>query len=244
MKMQYVIRHYQPSDKELIVPLYRLVVKEQAYSAFRRVMRRPDYICVTLSVCVMGYILGGSSSACALLAGGAWAGLVYYCCRDVYRGYIRKNLSSGLADVPSFLRERPDAGFWLAEAELAGGLQIVGMVAVAGKSDGGGGGGGGGADGRDGGGATERRAELHYLIVAPWCRRTGLGSRLVQTVLHFCRERRFARVVLETTSAHTAAIALYRGMGFVHTLTHSSTASSRWVTGLSGVTALQLEHEL
>ncbi|XP_064160171.1 probable N-acetyltransferase CML5 [Anguilla rostrata] len=225
MKMQYVIRHYQPSDKELIVPLYRLVVKEQVYSAFRMVMGRPDHICVTLSVCVTGHILGGSSSACALLAGGAWAGLVYYCCRDVYRGYIRKNLSSGLGDVPSFLRERPDAGFWLAEAELAGGLQIVGMVAVAGKT-------------------TERRAEIHYLIVAPWCRRTGLGSQLVQTALHFCRERRFARVVLETTSAHTAAIALYRGMGFVHTLTHSSTASSRWVTRLSGVTVLQLENEL
>ncbi len=56
--------------------------------------------------------------------------------------------------------------------------------------------------------------ELNGLWVAPSARRKGLAGALVEAVCGWARERRAERVVLEVTESSTAAIALYRELGF------------------------------
>lgn len=57
-------------------------------------------------------------------------------------------------------------------------------------------------------------ARLRRLDVAPEHQRRGLGRRLSQTVVDWAREHGYARVILDTTTLQTPAIALYESMGF------------------------------
>ena len=56
--------------------------------------------------------------------------------------------------------------------------------------------------------------ELNGLWVAPSARRKGIAGALVEAVCGWARERRAERLVLEVTESSTAAIALYRALGF------------------------------
>jgi ribosomal protein S18 acetylase RimI-like enzyme len=56
--------------------------------------------------------------------------------------------------------------------------------------------------------------ELNGLWVAPSARRKGTARALVEAVCGWARERRAERVALEVTESSTAAIALYRALGF------------------------------
>ena len=58
-------------------------------------------------------------------------------------------------------------------------------------------------------------AQLRWLIVAPAARGLGLGKRLVAGVVARSRERGLASVRLFTTAGQTAAIGVYRRLGFV-----------------------------
>uniref|UniRef100_A0A669CIV8 N-acetyltransferase domain-containing protein n=1 Tax=Oreochromis niloticus TaxID=8128 RepID=A0A669CIV8_ORENI len=77
--------------------------------------------------------------------------------------------------------------------------QVVGMVAVVAKHSG-----------------TEKYGEMFRMIISPQYRRMGLGFRLTQTAVDFCKEQGFSKVVLETTSTQLAAVALYSKVGFNH----------------------------
>jgi GNAT superfamily N-acetyltransferase len=57
-------------------------------------------------------------------------------------------------------------------------------------------------------------AQLRWFIVAPHARGSGLGSRLLDAALDFCRERGYRRVFLLTTDGLEAAARLYRAAGF------------------------------
>lgn len=86
----------------------------------------------------------------------------------------------------------PDGGgrVWLAER----GKRLVGCIAISARPDGAG--------------------QLRYFLVDPGCRGTGLGRRLLEESLAFCRERAFRSVYLWTTSDLGAAAHLYRAAGF------------------------------
>lgn len=56
--------------------------------------------------------------------------------------------------------------------------------------------------------------ELRRLRVAPEARRRGVGRGLSQTVIDWSRERGYMRVVVNTTTPQTPALALYRSLGF------------------------------
>uniref|UniRef100_A0A674AYL4 N-acetyltransferase 8-like 2 n=1 Tax=Salmo trutta TaxID=8032 RepID=A0A674AYL4_SALTR len=110
-----------------------------------------------------------------------------------------------MQDIPGCYLSHPDNCFWVAETEVIGRAEILAMVAVVGRRDG------------------EMCGELFRMIVSSKCRRTGLGSRMTQTVIDFCKERGFSKVVLETSSIQTSAVALYKKLGFSHILSHTKT---------------------
>jgi len=63
-------------------------------------------------------------------------------------------------------------------------------------------------------GASPKEAQLRWFLVDPSARGCGLGKRLLQESVAFCRERGYDSIFLWTVSALTAAARLYRSAGF------------------------------
>lgn len=184
-------------------------------------MTSPLYLTITLMLSAAGYFLGSVFGA--LLLPGIWAGLIYYCCHKIYSSFVQEKLQTDMQDIPGYYLSRPDCGFWVAEAEFNGRPQIVGTVAVMAKNCG-----------------KERQGELFRMIISPSCRRMGLGIRMTQTVIDFCKERGFSQLVLETSSTQTAAVALYKKLGF-SLIPHNENDVPRWVVMLNRVKILRME---
>ena len=223
--MQLVIRRYQPSDRDTVLSLFSTGILEHIRPCFLNAMSSPLYLAVTLALCLVGYLLGSTLGATVLP--GAWLGLVYYCCHEVYAGFVRGRLRTDMQDIPGNYLNRPGDCFWVAEAEVDGRVQIMGMVAVMAKQSG-----------------KERYGEMFRMIISPLCRRVGLGFRMAQTVVDFCKERGFSKVVLETSSIQTAAVALYEKLGFCHVPSHSKTEALSLVEKLANVRVLRMEKQL
>lgn len=222
-----VVRRFQPSDGDAVRALFRDGIEEHIKPTFIHAMRTPSYLGLTLLLSVGGHLLGGwLIAACA---SGAWLGLVYYCSYELYAGFVRARLRTDMLDIQRSYLSHPDNSFFVAEAEVDGRSQCMGMVAVTGKTE---------------AGTGNRYGELFRMIVSSACRRTGLGTRLAQTAIDFCKERGFSKVVLETSSTQRAAVALYERMGFTLTHTHTTTESPQWVTNLTRVTILKMEKPL
>ncbi|CAL8326000.1 unnamed protein product [Merluccius merluccius] len=238
---QWSVRGYEASDRHAVLALLADGVLEHVYPAFFRALAYPDHLGVVLSVSMAGYVLGGSSYLQALLFGGAWAGLLYYCCHEVYQGYLKRRLGAAYPDT-----EGPESGLWVAEAEVGGRIQVVGVVAVRGKK--------GDAGGREraddwmGGvreeeeeGVVEWYGELPLMVVSYGCRRKGLGSLLAQKALDFCKGHGYASLVVDSSSPQTAANGLYQKLGFIQTASHCETHTNRWISKLARVDVLTLE---
>ncbi|XP_028262521.1 N-acetyltransferase 8-like 2 [Parambassis ranga] len=223
--MQLVIRRYHPSDKDVVRNLFSSGICEHIRPCFHNAMTSPLYLTITLALCAAGYLL--SSTMAAVLLPAAWIGLVYYCCHQLYAAYVREKLDTDMQDITGNYLSRPDDCFWVAEAEVDGRAQVMGMVAVVGKRSG-----------------KEKYGELFRMIISPRCRRMGLGFRLAQTVLDFGKERGFSKVVLETSSIQVAAVALYTKLGFSLVVTHTDTEAPLWVILVARVTVLKMEKHL
>uniref|UniRef100_A0A3Q2NUP9 N-acetyltransferase domain-containing protein n=1 Tax=Fundulus heteroclitus TaxID=8078 RepID=A0A3Q2NUP9_FUNHE len=117
MDFQFSIREYKPSDEHVVMSLFHDGILEHVYPAFFKAMSNPDHIGIALSISMAGYVLGGSSYFQALLFGSLWAGLIYYCCHDIYNSYMMGRLSTDMADIQASYLENPDNGFWVAEEE-------------------------------------------------------------------------------------------------------------------------------
>lgn len=217
---------------------------EHVYPAFFKALSDPDHVGIALSISMAGYILGGSSYFQALLFGSAWAGLIYYCCHEIYEGYMEQRLGADLTDIQGNYLDSPDNEFWVAETEVKGQPKVVGMVGVTGKraeegerfDDW-----NGGVIGEEFGQDAGSYGELMHLVVAfPW-RRRCLGSDLMQRCLEFCKERGFNRVVLDVSSSQAPAIALYQKYGFVQTASHNNTHPNRWFSRLARISVMRME---
>lgn len=82
---------------------------------------------------------------------------------------------------------------WVAEIEG----QIVGSIGIIGREN--------------------NAAQLRCLLIAPEARGMGLGRRLVETALAFCRESGYDSIFLWTVQGLSAASHLYASAGFVKT---------------------------
>ncbi|CAN9515634.1 unnamed protein product [Ophioblennius macclurei] len=247
--LQFSIREYRPSDHHAVLSLFRDGILEHVYPAFFKAMGHPDHVGIALSICMAGYVLGGSSYFQGLLFGCAWAGLIYYCCHDIYEGYMTRRLSADMADVQAGYLDNPDNGFWVAEADVDGQSQVVGMVAVMGKrgeeeaerfDDWNGGVIEGGSDFGEDAGEGSYGEVSHLVVVFPW-RRKHVGSELTRKASDFCKERGFARLVLDVSSPQTAAISFYQKSGFVQTATHCNTHTNRWFSRLARINVMRME---
>lgn len=222
---------------------------EHVYPSFFKTMSHPDHIGIALSISMAGYVLGGSSFFQALLFGSAWAALLYYCCREIYEGYMTRRLSSDMANIQANYLENSDNGFWVAEADVGGKAKVVGILAVMGKKDeeeserfdnmNGGVTPGGAEIFQDAEGSVYGEMSL-MVVVFPW-RKKNLGSLLMQKALDFCKEQGYGRLVLEVSSPQTAAISLCKKFGFVQIASHSNTHTNRWFSKLARINVLKME---
>ncbi|ANI88562.1 GCN5 family acetyltransferase [Arachidicoccus ginsenosidimutans] len=73
--------------------------------------------------------------------------------------------------------------------------QIVGCIAILGKSI--------------------KLAQLRWFLVHPVFRGTGIGSKLLDTALSYCKTRKYKSVYLLTTDVQQRAISMYKKAGFV-----------------------------
>lgn len=228
--------------------LFRDGILEHVYPAFFKAMSHPDHIGVALSISMAGYVLGGSSYFQALLFGSTWSGLLYYCCYEIYEGYMEQRLSTDMADIQVHYLDNPDNAFWVAEVEVKGQQRVAGIAAVTGKKgeegekfdDWNGGVIGEEAEfGQDAGDGSY--GELSHLIVAfPW-RRKSLGSEMMRKAMDFCKEHGYNRLILDVSSSQTAATTLYQKFGFVQTASHNNTHSNHWFSKLARISVMRME---
>jgi GNAT superfamily N-acetyltransferase len=108
--------------------------------------------------------------------------------------------------IGSFKADRD--GFWAATCAGA----FVGAIAI---------------DGRKG--MTEG-ARLRWFIVAPGFQGRGVGKRLIQEAIQFCREARYGRVYLWTFQGLDAARSLYEREGFTLAVEHDVDQWGRNIT--------------
>ncbi len=82
--------------------------------------------------------------------------------------------------------------------------------------------------------------QLRWFLIEPACRGLGLGKLLMETALHYCREKGFERAFLWTVSDLHAARHLYEKYGFslaetkAHFLWGKDIIEERWDLELSG----------
>jgi DNA-binding MarR family transcriptional regulator/GNAT superfamily N-acetyltransferase len=86
----------------------------------------------------------------------------------------------------------------------------------------------------------ETTARLRLLLVEPWARGLGMGSRLVDEVLRFARRAGYERIVLSTYDVLASARRIYERAGFTlvseqceHSYGHELTAQD-WARPLAG----------
>jgi len=98
-------------------------------------------------------------------------------------------VAAPMAEFIKAFDEKTDR-LWVAESHG----QIVGSIAINGKPD--------------------NIAQLRWFLLHPDARGHGLGRRLLNAALDFCRERNFDSVYLGTVRELEAAIHLYHSAGF------------------------------
>ncbi|CAL8403113.1 unnamed protein product [Arctogadus glacialis] len=80
-------------------------------------------------------------------------------------------------------------------------------------------------------------------MVAVVAKKNG-AERMVQTVLDFCKQRGMSKVTLVTSASQTAAIALYRKMGFKLVLSHTKTHLPDWMMKINRATYIVMEKNI
>jgi GNAT superfamily N-acetyltransferase len=126
--------------------------------------------------------------------------------RDTFESYIRRSLTEEIDRIVAYYGER-DGGFWVASKanKIAGmfGLERVAPDAM----------------------------ELRRMYVDPSVRRSGVARQMLRYAEAECRRRGIPRLELSTSELQSAALALYRGEGYVLIREETAEASSNKTVG-------------
>jgi putative acetyltransferase len=126
--------------------------------------------------------------------------------RDSFEAYIRRSLTEEIDRIVAYYGER-NGGFWVGLRDKL----VVGMFGL------------------------ERIApdtmELRRMYVDPSVRRSGIARQMLQYAETECRSRGAARLELSTSELQDAALALYRGAGYVLMREEVADASSNKTVG-------------
>jgi GNAT superfamily N-acetyltransferase len=123
-------------------------------------------------------------------------------CRGLYvDGLIGGKLATNdtgldIEDIPAAYLGTPDGQFWVA---LNPEGQVVGMIGVQPSEPGVG--------------------EIRRLRVQADHRRRGIGHRLMETAIRFCRDRGYVKIMLDTFMDREPAIRLFQKFNFLHSRT-------------------------
>jgi ribosomal protein S18 acetylase RimI-like enzyme len=101
-----------------------------------------------------------------------------------------------MADIPAAYLSSDDSHFWVAENDAG---EVIGTIGVQ-RGDRGAG-------------------EIRRLRVRADSRRRGVGMKLMETAVNFCRERQCLKVTLDTYMEHEPAVRLFEKLHFNHTRT-------------------------
>jgi GNAT superfamily N-acetyltransferase len=112
--------------------------------------------------------------------------------------YITECLNSDLLDIEKYYQD--ESCMFVAECNG----RVVGMVGVAKKEQ-----------------HKPGVAELQRMSVCSSVLGKGTGTLLANKVVEFCKEKKYEKLVLTTTSCQYAAIALYKKCGFKHSKTEN-----------------------
>ncbi len=83
---------------------------------------------------------------------------------------------------------------------------------------------------------SEKEAQLRWLLLDPEVRGQGLGRRLLEDALSFCRQAKYSSVFLWTEDNLQVAAKLYQLAGFKET--------EKWTHELWGTTVTEIKYEL
>jgi GNAT superfamily N-acetyltransferase len=120
---------------------------------------------------------------------------------ELHAAYYHEHWGFGLffeskvaTELAAFLQRYDEGrdGFWLVRL----GSRIEGSIAI------------------DGHGAAKEGAHLRWFIVSDAVQGGGVGNRLIETAIRFCRQSGFRRVYLNTFEGLDAARRLYERAGF------------------------------
>jgi GNAT superfamily N-acetyltransferase len=106
---------------------------------------------------------------------------------STFEGYVAEGLARFV-----LARDPARGRLWLAETED----RLAGCVAIVPRAE------------------AETEAQLRWFLVHPQYRGKGLGHKLLDAALHFCRSREYRAVMLWTVRGLLAATHLYRSAGF------------------------------
>ena len=117
-------------------------------------------------------------------------------------GKLAEN-DSGLdiEDIESAYMKTDGNHFWVAEAPISNGPEVVGMVGVQHHEEGVG--------------------EIRRLRVRTDMRRRGIGSKLMESALKFCQDRAYLKITLDTFMEREPAIKLFEKFHFRHSRTRA-----------------------
>jgi GNAT superfamily N-acetyltransferase len=129
---------------------------------------------------------------------------VYYHKHWGFGLFFEAKVAIELSEFLKHYKEGSD-GFWKV---LAGG-RVEGAIAI------------------DGSHAESQGAHLRWFIMSDILRGKGIGNRLIETAIRFCRDRGYRKIYLWTFEGLDAARHLYEKNGFTLVESHSGT---RWGT--------------
>ena len=116
----------------------------------------------------------------------------YYHAHWGFRVFFEVKVAGGLAEFMNRYDDQRD-GLWT----IAVGGRVEGSIAI------------------DGAHATQEGAHLRWFILSDALRGQGVGKRLVDAAIDFCRNKKYPRVYLWTFEGLHAARHLYEQAGFV-----------------------------